>query len=175
MKIIRRNTFETNSSSTHSISLFNNILDQTITEDYLGNTSGELHIKLGTYDWGWKTISSAYDKLQYLLTSLAQSLACNFWYSNEITDEALEESKDVIYDDSCFQHLEYAVHKNSRFTSIVIDDFQGYIDHESYSYVYDLIEEANCLYLEDFLFSSSVQVRQGNDNSQDPECEECWW
>jgi hypothetical protein len=51
----------------------------------------------------------------------------------------------------------------------VVDDLEGYVDHDSLSSIEDLVMMAGCDYMEDFVFSSSVHIRTGNDNESDPD------
>ena len=177
MKQIRHNVFETNSSSTHSISLYNGVIDQFLDADYLGNTSGDLHINLDTYDWEWKWVRSPYEKLQYLLTFVACVNYVNFTSWNPLdVDETLADRKNIMYEDFWFRDILYYVTKHSNFTNIIIDDLDGDIAFSSRSgSIYDLLNEAHCDSIEEFLFSSSVKLRQGNDNDNDPECDVKGW
>jgi hypothetical protein len=167
---IRKNVFETNSSSSHSIAYYKSSvgIDQTIEQDYLGNTEGELHITLGRFGWAWETLDTAYRKLQYLLTNLACKLDCNIWY-DDVSEEDIENMRDTLYSSWEFQQLLYYVRKNTNFTDIMVDDLEGYVDHDSLRSIEDLVTMAGCDYMEDFIFSSSVRIRTGNDNESDPD------
>ena len=173
MRCVRRFTFETNSSSTHSISICdkNCCYDTNIDngEDY-----GELlHIDLAKYDWGWKWISTPYEKLQYVLTQIAQTVGCTEDLL-ELTDDK-DEARNEIYESHDFQTVLYYVKKNTSFTKIEIRNLDGYIEHGSYvNTLYELCDEANCDSIEDFIFNPSIKIRQGNDNDCDPE-NPCWW
>ena len=60
--------------------------------------------------------------------------------------------------------------KNTDFDEIEIGDLNGHIEHGSYvNTLYELCDEAGCDSIEDFLFNSSIKIRQGNDNEFDPE------
>lgn len=65
MKTIRSSVFETNSSSTHSLTLSNAIDWQGIEQD------GTMYLFPANYDsWGWNVLEYFYDKLQYIYTLL---------------------------------------------------------------------------------------------------------
>ena len=169
MRIIRKNTFETNSSSTHSITLcdkdcgYNTYIDNG--QDY----EGTLHVDLAKYGWEWKWISTPYEKLQYVLTQIAQTLCCITDYMDTNEDDE-DEAREEIYQSDDFQTILYYVKKNTDFDTIEIGDLDGHIDHGSYvNTLYELCDETGCDSIEDFLFNSSIKIRQGNDNDPDPE------
>ena len=175
MRIIRRNTFETNSSSTHSISICDkNMMWDTNIVDYLGNTEGDLHIKLGQYDWGWQWVKTPYEKLQYMLTTIASILCVTDIMRDE--EFTYEEDLNILYDDHNFKTLLYYVKKNTKFTNIIVDSLDGYIDHDSrVESLYDLVYEAHCDEIEEFIFNPSIMLRQGNDNEIDPDEKYEFW
>ena len=76
MKSIRKNTFETNSSSTHSISLCDKNYEYDTNIDNGQDYEGTLHVDLDRYGWKWRWISTPYEKLQYVLTQIAQTIGC---------------------------------------------------------------------------------------------------
>ena len=75
MKQIRRIVFETNSSSTHSVSIssknsqyYNSAaLNAFIEED------NKVHVRFGEFGWEIESYNWAYDKLQYLVTMLVET------------------------------------------------------------------------------------------------------
>ena len=89
----------------------------------------------------------------------------------------MEENRQAIYNDHNFNTLVYYLKKHTKFDNIVIDSLEGYVDHQSRVYdLYELCDEAGCDSIEEFIFSPSVTIRQGNDNDTDPEeREECFW
>jgi len=68
--IKRIRVFETNSSSTHTVSVDKGNTFTTKTFFYVGDvsSSGVLRLRPGTYGWEWESYSSASDKFNYLLT-----------------------------------------------------------------------------------------------------------
>ena len=85
MLSVRRNTFETNSSSSHSLTLIEDgyyTYDIEGEADYDNNT---LVISLGEYGWEWVTYDTPIDRLRYLLTNLAcvNGLNTDRYYTDE--------------------------------------------------------------------------------------------
>ena len=161
MKSVRRNVFETNSSSMHSISYTNgNYCYELISEG--GDEDDVLYISLGEYGWEWVTYDEPTDRLRYLLTNLACTEGLN-QYDDYETDyreefEYLDEFRDVV--DAVVSHTSY---KDVKIKSLV-----GYVDHQSSMSVRSLLEEAGVSTIADFIFGP-VRIRTGNDNGCDPE------
>lgn len=168
MRQIRKNTFETNSSSTHSITLCDKDCGYDTCIDNGQDYERTLHIDLARYGWEWKWISSPYEKLQYVLTQIAQTLCCIEDYMSE--EDNRDEAREEIYNNHDFETILYYVKKNTDFDTIEIGDLDGHIEHGSYvNTLYELCDEAGCDSIEDFLFNPSIKIRQGNDNEWDPE------
>lgn len=156
-KIIRQNTFETNSSSTHAICI--------ATESAL-TLPKKLTFKLGEFGWEWKSYSSPEDKAAYLFTAIV--------YTNE--DESREQLQ--IDDWSEIQWI-----KNTLDSYGVVAIFQdpvwrksssgdcfwldyGYIDHGwelKKEFLTDILSDENVLI--QYLFSDKSYIKTGNDNS----------
>ena len=72
MRIIRHSVFETNSSSTHSLSLGNGLaLCDTL--ELPTNDANEVVVELGEFGWGYETLYLQSMKLSYLLTMVAMT------------------------------------------------------------------------------------------------------
>ena len=80
---VRRNVFETNSSSMHSLSIIKRKDNQ---YDYLGKDE-TLFIELGEYGWGYDELHTAGEKLNYVLTKI---------YYDAIDEESLNIVKDLV-------------------------------------------------------------------------------
>ena len=170
MKSIRRCTFETNSSSTHSMSFVGGdycyyLENEDSYDDYT------LHVRLGEFGWEWRDYTTPTEKLQYLITMRCEQLGCteSIWDTKNT-----EEFKEIIYNDSVFQDIVSAVVSNTQYSEIAIDSFCGYVDNQSVQDVEDVVYEAGASSIESFIFGP-YKVRPGNDNSSDPEKPECWW
>jgi len=140
MKTIRNNIFETNSSSSHSISIRYNPF---IKDNSLVPYNGEIRIDTGEFGWEWKKYNDAYTKASYFLTRFK-------------------------HDESMLEMLKEVISKNCENCSIVleIDDYQnGYIDHQSTNTLDDIISSDE---LENFIFNKNCWLYLGNDNEYAP-------
>lgn len=186
MKQIRNNIFETNSSSTHSVSLHNSSKPENLIYDleaYVDPADHYIHVPFGEFGWGYDEYEDSYNKLQYLLTMIAETH--RHYYNPEYTNN------DEFYNLDDFILLESIVCENtpgckgiclaSEITCEVHDDItneqgdkynwisfsNGYIDHQScedYSCLADFLED-NGLTIERFLFDENVQLIIDNDNN----------
>ena len=172
MKSIRRNTFETNSSSSHSISLTNDysdyqyILVSDYSEDYTDDDT--LVINLGEYGWSWNTYIDPTDKLRYLLTQLAEMLGCNTW-CDHLSYAQESEYKEKIYDSDEFNLIEEAITRNTPYKKLVIGSLEGYVDHQSAQSPQSCLNKVGGVSYERFIFDINIKIRTGNDNEYDPE------
>lgn len=172
MKSIRRNTFETNSSSSHSISLTNDYseyqyqLVSDYSEDYIDDDT--LVINLGEYGWSWNTYIEPTDKLRYLLTQLAQMLGCNSW-CDDLSYATETAYKETIYESEEFNIIEEAITRNTSYKKLVIGSLEGYVDHQSSQSPQSCLNEIGDISYERFIFDPNVKIRTGNDNEYDPE------
>jgi len=140
---IRRNVFETNSSSTHSLCVTkNNILDQ---------KQESLNFSIGEFGWEHDTLRSSFEKASYLYTAILINEKVELLDSvkvileNNNVEYEFEEPK---YDgDDEYKYLKYGYidHGNE------LDDFLGICNDEDK--------------LMRFLFSSESFILTGNDNS----------
>ena len=136
MVIKRNNVFETNSSSTHSITVIDNSRiienDGTIRADDDGN----VYIYLGQFGWEVESYDDNLTKARYALTD-------NYW-SKDTLDLIIEAIKSVI---DCKE-------------VIILDEEDGYVDHQSAgtSEFYSVDEYVN------FIFNPNVILNTDNDN-----------
>lgn len=125
MKQIRLNVFETNSSSTHSISFSgrNNECYNNIEVDAYDN---KVHVCLGEFGWEIDSHTDSATKLQYLITYICQQNGLTTWYGGNFEDnlKELQELED-------FQNVEECVRYELNCDGIEIDSLEGYIDHQS--------------------------------------------
>lgn len=134
MKTIRKNTFETNSSSSHSITIdtTNKIFPKI---DYNGEP---FYVKGGQYGWGYKEYSLPIDKINYLAVESVGN-----YNLRKILTEIIKERYncgEVIYD---------------------LED--SYIDHQSVGTVYDYTGSDKDM-LESFIFGKNSILYTDNDN-----------
>lgn len=103
MKLIRKGTFETNSSSCHSISIGSGDVYESITPD----CNDQIVVYQGEFGWEIETYTDVYSRLQYSAT-----YAYNY---------GTEEDKEM---------LQRVVCKHTGASELVVKG-DGYIDHES--------------------------------------------
>lgn len=135
MKKKREGMFETNSSSTHSISISERCnLDQMLYPD----SEGTLVIRAAEFGWEEETYNDAYTKASYLVTYLN--------YNND-NEKFLRE----VIGDFCKCNVEFICEG-------------GYIDHQSFDYI-DFVgilsSKENIL---NFIFNSDSVLNTDNDN-----------
>ncbi len=156
MKItIRRKVFETNSSSTHSISISGK---SSRDKSYLSidpNTN-KVKVSFGEFGWGYEKLSSQLEKLSYLITMAFE------------TERYELKSIEDFYNGEGFILLNDEISKYCNCNGIEINDkiCEGYIDHQStedYSSLKDFLEQNNISVI-DYVFDNSIQMIIDNDN-----------
>lgn len=155
-KNIRHGVFETNSSSTHSISIGNSgqLLDTLPIND-----EGNVIIQPGEFGWEQETYNDAYTKAQYL------AVYCRDW-SGDKKDEFFTNLKDVILKQTKANDVIFDLFKDEKeeryFYPGCYDT--GYIDHqsvESQDYHHVLEDKNN---IRNFIFDKSSWLETDNDN-----------
>lgn len=170
MKVIRRGVFETNSSSSHSVSIKNeNISESYLRVDPFDNL---VHVQPGEYGWSYDTLKTQTDRLSYLCTMLL------------CTEGAKVNSVDEITELDGYKEINKIIAEKCNCEGIIIDgdmeiksytygekthtylDFDGYIDHQScegYSNINAFLNDYN-LDIVNFIFNDGVKVIIDNDN-----------
>lgn len=134
---IRNNVFETNSSSTHSISISKDsegILDTIVPDD-----DGTIIFHGGEFGWEWERYNDPMTKANYL----AVYLCC-------------------VKDDEHNKEFFERVIKDHTGAKEIIFDVSGYIDHQSHSTAVDAFESEETL--KNFIFNPKSYLFTGNDN-----------
>lgn len=150
---VRRGTFETNSSSTHSICITK--------EDTSMEIPKELRVNIKDYEFGWEyeKYGSTDEKFAYLIMGVTAGYNDNFIETSQKLDKLLKiigqwvksihiEGLDVV----CYNKETY------------YSSYDGYVDHAS-----ELEEMVNALLQDDemlkrYLFSDDSSILTGNDN-----------
>lgn len=169
MKTIRRNVFETNSSSTHSVS----IRKGDIGNSYLSVNSedNKVHISFGEYGWGYEKLDTQDERLSYLCTMLMMTEGRKVISVDEIFEtEGFKQINKIITDKCncdgiCFDDP-IRVEKSYDGKSYYLD-IDGYIDHQScedYSNINDFLNDYSTD-IENFVFNYGVTVIIDNDNN----------
>lgn len=155
MKVTRSNVFETNSSSSHSLSISE---DEIVEPPFSKATlrKGVVSIKLAEYGWEWRRMFKTESKLSYLLTQILQGV---------------EMPSDSDEDADWLDQLEFSVPQVATLRRIVSEvtgctlkllPSSGYIDHDSDGLGLDLFKDEDKL--KAWLFNQKSWVQTGNDN-----------
>lgn len=132
---IRRNVFETNSSSSHSITISDDNLVANkipIVEDWnICDGEPTMLVELNGF-CGWCDHESQMEKLAYLIMQIAYILDleyANGWYGSK---EEIEEAREKLYESEEFKELEDTVCEHAGCKHIrLYENTEGYIDHDS--------------------------------------------
>jgi hypothetical protein len=165
MRAARRSVFETNSSSTHSVTISKGGLLTTPTLNKHGN---KVVVYFGQFGWGPGKLVSQKDKLSYL---------CTVWVEKEGRINGFEKTKG-------YKLIDKAIAEYCNCDGIVIGsrmsmsvaapdgkpytyfDHEGYIDHQSlerYKDVEDFLKQNNTDVI-NFVFNPNIVVNIDNDN-----------
>lgn len=145
-KQVRRNVFETNSSSMHSLS----ISRQGITEHpYMPLMGNKVIVYTDEFSWGYDEYNDPEMKLSYLITML--------YCLNGFDVRAVYETEE-------FQKINEIVSKRCGCEGIFISDkFEGYVDHQSLDDIDEMMKEYGCT-IEEFIFDEGITLIIDNDN-----------
>lgn len=148
MKKIRKNVFETNSSSTHSICIAKDV-ELTMPES--------LHFEFGEFGWECNTLYSVYEKASYLYTGLiANERKKDF---DKILDVLKNKGIDVSAEEPIYKKYTYKGSESKKYV-----ENGGYVDHsDQLIYFLNAICE-NEDNLMNYLFSELSFIITGNDN-----------
>lgn len=171
MRKIRKNVFETNSSSMHSVCITGKKkLDKPNLPILCG--TNKILARFDEFGWEVENYNDQYTKLSYLLTMIAE---ISYHYGDNDSD---------FYELEDFKMVQNVVCKYCNCDGIEIEghfetkkgllknkdyyyfDFYGYIDHQSYedySCLQDFLDNYNVT-IEEFIFSSNVILHTDNDN-----------
>lgn len=160
MKQIRHSVFETNSSSTHSITIAHGkIANNNIPVD----RDGFIHTELGEFGWEVWDYKDQAGRLSYLVTMLAvKSDVETYWYKDRSAQDIVEE----VMETREFEKLSDEIGRHARCKGVVIDPSEGYIDHQShedYRSFQDFLDECGTNVVE-FVFGRGNIVHTDNDN-----------
>ena len=144
---IRKNVFETNSSSVHSLVISN---DGREPSEFKVNKDGYIEVDFGEFGKDERLYTSQYDKLSYLIT-------CLYYLSGWDVED--------IYEKYEFEYIEKAICEYSGAKGIrILDKNEPHIDHQSVPYsnigiinVYDKDEVIN------FVFNKYVSLKTDSD------------
>lgn len=158
---IRKNVFETNSSSTHSLVISNK--ERSYNYNLPVDDRGVLTIPFGEFGWGPELLIEPIEKLSYLVTDRGGLY--------DIPEELKDADDDAIYDfimeeSEAIKDIVEVVKnccpevKEVRFELGDSWNPFGYVDHQSHGTSYGVD-----LSIEDLIFSNKVVIMIDNDNS----------
>lgn len=159
---IRRSIFETNSSSTHAVSIFRG-------GPY--DIPERITIRPGEFGWECETYSCPEDKLSYLYTWILEK--CNSYDYNDVTQKY-----ESHYDYKKLKDYQYRLKSKLLEAGVKEVEFEtcggywenGYIDHSEDLYNDDL-EAILENYFLDYVFNYASYIETGNDNDDYDVCE----
>lgn len=169
MKQIRRNVFETNSSSSHAISFSNSkhTLDYT---QLVPDIYGVIHTWFDEFGWGYygyADTNSAQVKLSYLITQICETNDCpRPWCCKEYE---LQEAAEAVMETDDFKMLEEDIistlkeHGIPAEKIVVEANQEGYVDHQSVCGIRALLPDG-CETYSDFVFDKGYDLLIANDN-----------
>ncbi len=150
---IRKSIFETNSSSSHSLSL-GQLNDGDEKMDCEFNES--ITLGNGDYNWEWEDYGSWIDKADYVTILLLGSRLGDRWGEEKIASNDIKK-------DSEADMIVSVIHRKYPNAEITFD-LTGGIDHES-DYVQDWMKNEDDLFT---FFFGDGGVSTGNDNDDNP-------
>jgi len=163
MKQTRRGVFETNSSSTHSLSIqrSGNLTPSNLIVDY----DNKVHVSFGEFGWEIESYSSQMEKLSYLCTMVVE------------TEARQIESEEEFYKLDGFVAINLAISEYCNCDGIVVEDasfkvedwgldHSGYIDYQSCEDYSSLSEYLNDYSTDviNYVFNSGIVLHTNNDN-----------
>lgn len=160
MKQIRRSVFETNSSSTHSVTITHKGLAQNNMRVY---SDGYIHTEIGEFGWEIVNYREQDDRLCYLVTMLAEKNGMARWWHD---DDPLNTKVERLMKTPDFKRLSKEIGKYAGCKGVIIDPSDGYIDHQSqdsYNTFQDFLDDYDTDIVE-FVFGKGNIVRTDNDN-----------
>lgn len=172
---VRRSVFETNSSSTHSISI--------VKESTNTHFPSVVEFNSGEFSWEWENYNDYLSKASYLYTAILETtqlkvtedLADGKKRCKDLIDEKLNKIREVLYkygivcvfDSFEIRHYDYEVSVGKHHHNYY-PDHKGYIDHgyELGDWVDRILNDEKLLI--NFLFNNDSVIETGNDNDDCP-------
>ena len=160
---IRSEVFETNSSSSHSLTIDPSaVRDFSLMADAL--RAGVIEITLDSfYGWEWRRLHKPQSKLAYLLT---QATYCGGGVSVERAEAGDDITEMLREGSSAAEAIIAAVEEATGCRVTVLAGSDAGIDHDSVGVGGDLWREPDNLL--NFVFSKDAYVQTGNDNNKPP-------
>jgi hypothetical protein len=142
---IRRGVWETNSSSSHSLSIADDSKPFIMDRSLLPNQHGRINLHGGEFGWEWKKYNDARTKANYLAVGCSHDPI----------------KRDMLV--KCIQQQTGCTEVDFSFTKYGLDS-DSYIDHQSTDVPYKAFESDETL--RNFIFNMNSWLFTGNDNSE---------
>ena len=162
MRQVRRGVFETNSSSTHTITIKGeNKLEKS---EFSTDINGKVRAKFGNYGWAFHPLETQAERLSYLLTMARIKTGCDEYIWGDGTTKKDKRNFEVTRE---FQAISDAVARNTPDCTgirIDIDDYdEGELDHQSHE-EFNSLEEFldHCgTTIDEFIFGGDIEINDG--------------
>ena len=153
---IRSGTFETNSSSVHTISIDSSGRESCKIRK---NKEGKLLVDFGSFDKHEEIFSTQTEKLSYLMT------CCAYLTDGSVYCDERSEIIDNVYETEAFEYIEEAVMKYTGCAGIkIIGKKDPYLDHQSVpEYNIEIINMYDEDAIIDFIFNKYISLKTGCD------------
>ena len=171
MEIVRLSTYETNSSSCHSLIIPKE--SDFYFKDFKPDYDGYIHTEFGEFGWGIDTSFWSHAKLSYAVTMVAEtegySNESEFYETagmkaiNDLFRNEIPGCNGVLVDNPNICLKTYTSYDGKMSTYV---DHDGYIDHQScedYSSLQDFLDDWG-ISLGRFIFDQNIGLHIDNDN-----------
>lgn len=175
--LIRQGAFETNSSSSHSISLGCSVDNAFVLDTIYPDQNGTVEISGGDYGWEWERHNDAKTKANYLAQYIygisSKDYYGDIWAKIADSDGNIDIDVDVenSYNLTDFETFVNVIKEHTGATRVVLNAFglaEGCIDHESIHYLSKNVKHNDPEWIKEFVFNKNSWLFLGNDNSYPP-------
>lgn len=163
---IRHGVFETNSSSSHSLTVGDAAHSLSFPDSML--RSGVITIRLGEFGWHWERFYKPENKASYLVTDAVAQEFDSVDHTDEISSMSGSDLRDWLVERST--RVELIVQAIEKHTGCSVEIEAGswfYVDHQSLGLSREVPDDEEDIL--NFLFSESGSVTTGNDNKDPPD------
>ena len=161
MKQIRRSVFETNSSSTHSITISG-------LKDIYDFPTTDLPVRFGEYGWEYEHYYDIEDKLSYVFTMMQYKIGAKYdWGNKRLLKSVIESDYSKWIQEMTMEHCGKKLIFSSKGCKEDESFPCGYIDHQSTDVLDDFWSNDEKEFKElmkEFIFNSKYGFMTDNDN-----------
>lgn len=150
-KVIREGVLETNSSSSHAVTLSQSSVSEYLLDTILPDRDGIIVLRGGEFGWDFEKYTDARTKANYLVLTIGYMLT-----------DRIAKIASVLEENSLYDDLREVIMEQTGATDVVFDAEDGYIDHESTNVAKDALVSKEAMY--NFIFNKHSILYTGNDN-----------